>query len=212
MLSGFVLVLMALSGSAFSFLGSGIFRGNTVAPAAQAAGQLGDSASSQPSTQGEIAFARGGSSGGIYTMNASGSDLTMLSSDSGDTQPAWSPDGSRIAFVRFDKGNADIYIMRPDGTEATQLTSDGADSSPTWSPDGSKIMFARETGNGESDLYEMGVDGGKATQVTSDSLSEYYPNWSPDGTSVAFAGYDVNRTMRVYVMNPDRQWNRPDRS
>lgn len=96
----------------------------------------------------------------IYMMNANGSGLTRVTDSSEftfDDEPAWSPDGTRIAFVSNPLGHDEIYVMNGDGTEQTRLTaSPGANEPPTWSAD--------------------------ATWYHSiDSVS-----WSPDGTRIAF--------------------------
>ena len=60
-----------------------------------------------------------------------------------DTDPSWSPDGSRIAFVSYRDGNRpEIYVMNRDGSGQIRLTDNPAiDHSPSWSPDGSRIAF-----------------------------------------------------------------------
>jgi tricorn protease-like protein len=85
-----------------------------------------------PGVNGKIAFSRdrGGDSDGdaeIYRMNADGSHLTRLTNNSvDDTQPDWSPDGTKIAFMSgVHKGsNLEIYTMNADGSEQTRLTND----------------------------------------------------------------------------------------
>ena len=60
----------------------------------------------------------------VYVMNADGSEQTRLSSvDDGDTDPNWSPDGSKIVFSTYRNGEADIYVMNADGSGQTRLTS-----------------------------------------------------------------------------------------
>src|SRR5438270_12332836 len=57
--------------------------------------------------------------------------------------PAWSPDGSKIAFTRYGANASDIYVMNADGGGIVQLTNTpGNDDHPAWSPDGSKIAFS----------------------------------------------------------------------
>ncbi len=89
-------------------------------------------------------------------MNADGTDQMRLTTNAAaDRSPAWSPDGTKIAFASKRTGNGDIYVMNADGTGQRRLTTNAAaDRSPDWSPDGTKIAFAsKRTGNG--DIYVM---------------------------------------------------------
>jgi Tol biopolymer transport system component len=150
----------------------------------------------------QIAFSRGRPDGGIYVMKPDGSGLTRIT-DRGDEDAVWSPDGSQIAFVRSDHGNADIYVMQSDGSQIRRLTNDGAGGSPAWSPDGTKIAFTRET-PGNDDIYLMEVDGSQVTRLTSDPLLEYTPVWSPDGSMIAFVANSAGpppSPVGLYLMN-----------
>jgi TolB protein len=140
-------------------------------------------------------------------MTPDGIGLTRLTSEGGDDQAAWSPDGSEIAFNRYSNGSQDIYLIRADGSGLRKLTTDGASSSPAWSPDGERIAFAREA-SGNADIYLMNPDGTHVTRLTDDPLREYTPAWSPDGTRIAFVGYSQGPSgapspTRLYVMNAD---------
>ena len=138
-----------------------------------------------PCGQGKIAFAsvRDGYAAfhnEIYVMNADGSGQTRLASNSAtDYQPAWSPNGSKIAFASDRDGNFEVYVMNADGSGQTRLTSNPADDFyPAWSPDGSRIAFTSERdGNGE--VYVMNADGSGLTKLTSNSAEDYYPDWGP---------------------------------
>lgn len=161
---------------------------------------------------GRIAFARGGAAGGIYVMNADGTNLTRVTTVSGDTEATWSPDGTRLAFVRFEAGNANIYVVGVDGSGPTRLTNSGADSGPAWSPDGTRIAFTRET-VGNSDIYLMDADGSNVQRFTRDALLESGPSWSPDGTMIAFHALPPSNgkalaPVRVFVISSEGKGRR----
>ena len=117
--------------------------------------------------------------------------LTQLTSNSGeDSTPAWSPDGSKIAFTSAIDGYNEIYVMNADGSNIIQLTdnSDWDDVSPAWSPDGSKIAFMSDRDRDDDifEIYVMNADGSNVIQLTNNSDQDGFPAWSPDGSKIAF--------------------------
>jgi Tol biopolymer transport system component len=169
---------------------------------------------------GVIAFSRGGSDAGLYAVSPDGTGLRRLTTEASNTAPAWSPDGSTIAFVRGFIGERDgIYVMDADGTHPRRLTDggtlvDGSDLGPAWSPDGTRIAFAREgreerAETGNADIYVVNTDGTNLFRLTNGPVMEYEPSWSPDGSRIAFEGYDLASggqppsPLRLYVMNAD---------
>src|SRR6058998_1975977 len=96
--------------------------------------------------------------------------------------PAWSPDGTRLAY----ECGENICAIKADSTGFTQLTVDAAGNRhPSWSPDGSRIAFAA-THAGVADLYVMGASGSGAVRLTEDVGFVGSPAWSPDGTRIVF--------------------------
>ena len=98
----------------------------------------------------------------------------------GATEPAWSPDGTEIAFV----GGQDIYTFDVMSLRETRLTTwEGAGSgtsvemSPTWSPDGGRIAFVRDAGEKSTGIYIMGSDGSDPTLVKGSSETAPNPDW-----------------------------------
>jgi Tol biopolymer transport system component len=129
------------------------------------------------SPDGRIAFARQSAANAtIYVMNANGSNQTQITSGH-DIDPAWSPDGSRIAFMRYRDRAYDLYTVAPDGSQLTRLDGLRADWSPDWSPDSSKLAYAAVDG-----VHIANADGsGDRFLVPGET-----PVWSPDGNQIAF--------------------------
>jgi TolB protein len=131
----------------------------------------------------------------LYLMGAGGGGQHRLTEEElpgGETpsglffevEPAWSPDGTRIAFASRRGGNFDIYVTGADGTGTRRVTSAGVDeASPTWSPDGSRIAYQR--GN-PSDIYVMNADGTGQRRLGRLEGHELDPAWSPDGRWIAY--------------------------
>ncbi len=143
----------------------------------------------------------------IFIVNSNGTGLTRLTTNSvSDGDPAWSPDGSKIAFRSARDGNHEIYVMNADGSNPARLTSNSAaDYQPTWSPDGSRIAFVSER-DGNAEIYVMNAaDGSNPVRLTTDVGTPAFdgdPAWSPDGSKIAFwSRRDGNG--EIYVMNPD---------
>ena len=86
-------------------------------------------------------------------------------------EPAWSPDGTRIAFASKREGSFDIYAMNADGSETVRLTSTREDDShPSWSADGERIVFSRGV---PGDLWVMNADGSEARAILRDPAGGY---------------------------------------
>jgi TolB protein len=152
-----------------------------------------------PPAVSKIAFAAW-PNGGIQVVNADGSGGLVLSSDSGDFSPAWSPDGGKVAFDRNrgDQFAGDIYVINADGSGLRPLTHDGSDDSdPAWSPDGRLIAFGRNGG-----IYVMNAADGSGLRAVTVQSCDYHPTWAPDGLRIAFASCRGG-TNAIYVMNAD---------
>jgi len=137
----------------------------------------------------------------IFTINNDGSNLTNLSNNPNvsDFHPAFSPDGSKIAFSR----NWDLYMMNADGSNQINLIAPFtvSESFPRWSPDGSKMSFVLG-GSETAEVYTMNPFGTNLSRLTNNSVYDFGSKWSPDGTKIVFTsalfgGYGI------YTMNVD---------
>jgi Tol biopolymer transport system component len=184
---------------------------------------------SQERPSSDIAFSFGGS---LYALAPDGSTRVRLTrpitGPSGmgrDSDPAWSPDGTMLAFVRSDPpsetSRTRIFLLDPDGGRPQPFTTVGEAFSPAWSPDGRRIAFVRRSDT-ESALVVAEVDS-RAEQVL---LREPYdlndrdsrvsfdaPAWSPDGTRIAYTRWTLDRKStfrpRLYVIDANGGPARP---
>jgi TolB protein len=84
-----------------------------------------------------------------------------------DYQPAWSPDGGRIAFWTSRDGNDEVYVMSADGTNPRNVTSNAArDFVLGWTPDGTGLLFRSTRDRAMFDIYHVRVNGMEVTRVT----------------------------------------------
>jgi|GEM_PF-1847700 len=116
-------------------------------------------------------------------------------------QPAWSPDGSQLAYAG-DGGN--VYVINATGSgniiNLTPLMG-GSNSEPAWSPGGGRIIYNHASNYGfTSDLYVVGLDGQGFMNKTNSPDPEYNPIWSPDGTKLAYVSY-AGGFYNIYVQD-----------
>ena len=135
--------------------------------------------------------------------------VRLTNNNAMDCEPAWSPDGSRMAFWSNRDGGKEIYVMDANGSNVKRLTNNLADDvNPTWSPDGFKILYESDR-DGNREIYVMDADGGNQMRLTRDNAVDSTATWSPDGSLIAFAsnrdtGPPYNPyNMDIYVMSSD---------
>lgn len=166
---------------------------------------------------------------GIYTVGVDGGNLTRVTSSpnpsiqgsisgcgGNDFGADYSPDGSRIAFLRAECGpgedpsggqQATLCVVNADGTGLEEIVGDHLPNSHgfsrvRWSPDGTRILFGSEGGK----LYLVNPDGTDLTEIELDlgtgNVFAYTPDWSPDGSFIVFS-LASGGTTDLYVARPD---------
>ena len=125
----------------------------------------------------------------IYVMDADGGNQENLTNHPAhDSDPDWSPDGTKIAFASDRNGDrTQIYVMDADGKNVIRLT-DGREwkGDPDWSPDGRMIAFS--VGDREDYIAVMDADGRNREKLEDQAR---YPSWSPDGKQIAFVHGEI---------------------
>ncbi|MCK4758009.1 MAG: PD40 domain-containing protein [Thermoplasmata archaeon] len=121
---------------------------------------------------------------------------------SAETQPSWSPDGTKITYVSDDKGSEDIWVMDSDGANQVPLTTDiSADTNASWTLDSTKLMFESDR-SGNRDIWEMNIDGSNKIQLTATTHNETHPHTGPDGTKFLFAS-DKYGDWSIFTINAE---------
>jgi gamma-glutamyltranspeptidase len=114
-------------------------------------------------------------------------------------EPAWSPDGKRLAVVVLDR----IWTMLPDGREGSELTKTLAvEREPVWSSDGKRLAFAADRGDG-FDLYLVSASGGVPDRVAVLDGDERWPSWTPDGRLVFAHRPSDTAQWDLFLIDPD---------
>jgi TolB protein len=149
----------------------------------------------------------------IYVIHADGTGLRRLTRNTvDDSNPVWSPNGGKIAFVRVrDDQTANIYVMNANGSGQRRLTPN-LRRRPwvelAWSPDWKQIAFvASASYRGAGDIFVMNADGSALRNVTNTVTTSFDFAWSPDGRRIAYLDYEglhgPSASAPLYLVNAD---------
>ncbi|NOQ90623.1 MAG: Tol-Pal system beta propeller repeat protein TolB [Gammaproteobacteria bacterium] len=111
---------------------------------------------------------------------------TLLTSDQPIMSPAWSPDGSELAYVSFEGGQAEIFTHSiRTGVRKSRSKYKGLNGSPAWSPDGKKLVLTLSKG-GNPDIYILNLSDNKLQRVTNHWSIDTEAVWTADGKSIIY--------------------------
>jgi hypothetical protein len=136
---------------------------------------------------------------GLGKAGTTASEVVPVTGNAADVDPAWRPDGTRIAFTR----GSVLRLINPDGTGLTEVAGAGSAANPDWSPDGSAIAYTCQVDADNQDICVINADGTGLIRLTSDSARDVRPAWSPDGTRIAFVTTRYAESQELALMNPD---------
>ena len=147
----------------------------------------------------------------LWALGVGETNPLRLTNYPGDERdPAWSPDGTRIAFAGNWEGNWELYLMQIDTGTLTRLTySQGFEGAPSWSPDGQYLVYEGYYPDTEDlELYIISTDptaaaSDGATRITFTPGPDIEPAWSPGGREIAFTSWRNGTNRDIYVLSLD---------
>jgi TolB protein len=138
----------------------------------------------------------------LYSLALSGDEKRITRGIGVDVGAEYSPDGSKLAFMKNVDGNSDIYLSDSQGKGLKRVTwLKSVEASPTWSPDGKKIAFVSDR-YGTPQIFVMNVDGSGVQRISLDGSYNTSPVWSPTGDLIAFTNR-VEGNFGIGLLDPE---------
>jgi TolB protein len=139
--------------------------------------------------------------GNTYELQIADADgqnpQVMLRSAHSIISPAWSPDGSKLAYVSFESGKSVVYVQTLTTGQRVPISNyKGNNSAPAWSPDGSHLAIVLSM-DGISQIYTINSDGSNLRRVMRSPLIDTEPYFTPDGQSLVFTS-DRGGSPQIY--------------
>lgn len=126
-------------------------------------------------------------------------EQTVLTSREPIISPAWSPDGTRVAYVSFEQRRPTVYVQSlSSGQRQVVASFPGNNSAPAWSEDGKRLAVVLSK-DGNSEIYSMNADGSAPQRLTNNPAIDTEPTWSPDGKYILFTS-DRGGSPQIYRM------------
>jgi TolB protein len=141
----------------------------------------------------------------LFLIDADTGEARNLTADKAvDSEPAWSPDGRRIAFVSDRAGVTNLFVTDPRAEKVTAITDvKWPCSQPRWSPDGKHLAFVANKA-GIEQVFVVDADGKNLKQLTNHpTFRSSQPVWSPDGKRIAYTFYPGADQFEVFCMDAD---------